>query len=47
MRDWADPKELQKFWIKLILDIYIEFVRNQREQSKWEAGMEVMNKIGE
>lgn len=46
MRDWLNKDVLKEFWNKLILDVYFEFIHNQRDQRLWEAGMEVMNKIG-
>jgi hypothetical protein len=46
VRDWADKHALEAFWRKLMLDIYFEFVRNQRDQRSWEEGMAVINTLG-
>lgn len=45
VRDWTKA-EVDKFQKELILKIYYEFVYRQRDQTTWEVGMEVLNKIG-
>lgn len=43
-RKW-DKERVERVTKWLILKVYFEFVRNQRDQRTWEAGMEVMNQI--
>jgi hypothetical protein len=45
-REWT-AKEVDAFHKELILKLYHEFCRNQRDQQMWEAGHWMINKISE
>lgn len=40
-----DAQRVDQFQTDLMYKIYFEFVFNAREQSRWDAGMETINKI--
>lgn len=46
MRAWETKAELDALWKKLILLVYYEFCYKQKNQEMWEAGLNVMNRIG-
>lgn len=44
--DWKDKAQVDKFIKELMLDIYFEFCNKARDERRWQAGFEVINKLG-